>query len=214
MKKIKKRILKLGVTLLMLAGIWVLPVQAEKSEVRPQTVQVASVKKTIRKGDTFELKAKLTPYNADDNYLDWSIAKGKNVVRFADSDRHDDEVEFRALKAGTAKISCQIRGTDIKSTITVKVKKADATGKITRVGAKERTVSIHREFELKVKKAGGVKERNLKWTIGDTSIVRFDDDDVHDDEMEFQALKAGTTKIKCTNTATKKTVTFVVHVIA
>lgn len=212
MKRMKKRILQLGVSLLMLAGLFVIPVQAKENGVRPQNVQIASIKKTIRKGDSFELKAKMTPYNADDNYLEWSIVKGKKVVRFADDDRYDDEVEFRALKAGTAKISCRIRGTDIKSTITVQVKKA-AGGKITRVGAKERTISVNREFELKVKKARGVNENNLKWSIQNKSIVKFDDDDIYDDEMEFRAWKTGTTTIKCTNTVTKKSVTFTVHVI-
>lgn len=212
MKKIKGKILRLGLSLFMLAGAFALPAQAERDHVRPQTVQVASPGRTIRKGDSFELKAKVTPYDADDDYLEWKIITGENVVRFDDEDRYDDEMEFRALKAGTAKISCQIRGTDIKSVVTVKVKKAASGSKITRVGAKERTVRVSGEFELEVKKKRGVREEDLKWSIEDRTVAEFDDDDIYDDEMEFRALKAGTTKIKCTHRRTKKSVTFIVHV--
>ena len=89
---------------------------------------------------------------------------------------------------------------------------AKTTKTITRIGTKSRTVKAGQEFELKVKKARGVKEKNLKWSISNSKIVAFEDNDRYDDEMDFIAKKAGTTKITCKNTKTGEKITFSITV--
>lgn len=186
-------------------------------EPTPTGIEASVSKKTVVKGKKFELRVKLTPYDADDDDVIWTIEKGTSVIRFADYDRSDDEMEFRALKKGTAKVSCSIKGTDKKVTFTVKVKNPSknsvSKNSITRVGKKTRTVGLYDDFELKVRRAPGIRERDLTWTIKTPELVRFDDDDRYDDEMEFQPLATGTAKITCKHEKTGKTVTFKVKIV-
>lgn len=79
---------------------------------------------------------------------------------------------------------------------------------ISRVGAEERTVYAGREFELEVAKKGDIVDDKLEWTIKDTKIVRFDDDDRFDDDIELRAVKAGTTTVTCKNLLTGKSVSY------
>ena len=77
-----------------------------------------------------------------------------------------------------------------------------ANNTISRVGNKARTVYVNGELDLEVRKNGNFSDNKIKWTIGDTSIVRFDDDDRYDDDIELKALKKGTTKITAHNLIT------------
>lgn len=173
---------------------------------RKQTVQVTA-------GKEFELKVKTAPRNADDDFLTWEIVSGEKYICFEDRDLHDDEVDLIALKAGTAKVQCSILGTDEKVTFTVKVKKAPKTAKkIKAYGNLKRTVEKGDDFELKVKKYPGLKDRNLKWSIQDTEIITFDEYKHTGDDMEFRALKTGTTTITCTNKKTKQKISFTIKV--
>lgn len=54
----------------------------------------------------------MSPRNAEDEYLRWEILSGKDVIRFDDDDRNDDEIEFKALKEGTASVRCYVKGRD------------------------------------------------------------------------------------------------------
>lgn len=187
-----------------------------RSYIKPKTVSALTSKSlTMTVGQEKELKVKTSPYNADDNYLQWKIVSGSQYVRFEDDDLHDDDIDVRALKAGTAKVRCYIKGnTSKKVTFTIKVKAAAKdTSTITRVGEASRTVYVGDDFELKVKKSAGLSDRYLQWTIKNDDIVRFEDfyEDTGDD-VEFWAQKAGTTTITCTNTKTKKKVTFTIKV--
>lgn len=216
MRKKQYHVLKIMVVvvfMLVLTAVSFTTVRADSDDVRPRKVKLKNL--TVNKGSKFELRARLSPANADDDYLVWSIVKGKKVIRFVDSeDRYgEDDVEFRALKKGTAKVCCRIRGTKKKAYATIKVKEAKKTkGTIKPVGRQNRTVEAGEEFELKVKKSG-VKDRYLKWTISDKKIVCFDDDDRYGDDMEFKAKRKGTVTITCTNTLTKKKVSYKIKVV-
>lgn len=184
-----------------------IPVSADG--VRPTSVKIAKTKMTVYKGSEFEVKAKI-PSKADDDYLRWTIVSGKGVIAFDDDDRNDDEIELKAKKTGTAVLKCYVKGkSKIKDTIKITVKKP--TYKFSRVGKAKRTVTVGKELELKVKKSGGTKDSHLKWTIQKKSILKFDDGNKGDD-VELKAKKAGTTKVYCTNTKTKKKITFTVTV--
>lgn len=216
MKKfLKKAVVSMFAAAVLLAGLPSSVACADYDDVKPRNVKITVKKKTVKQGKHFKLRAKMKPYYADDDQLIWSIVKGKKVIRFEDNDRDGNDAEFIALKKGTAKVCCRIRGTRKKAYVTVKVKasKAGAGGTIRRVGPETRTVLSGSEFELEVHKSAGVRERDLKWSIGDTSVVWFEDDDRYDDEMDFRAVGAGTTEITCTNTKTGKAVSFTVKVI-
>lgn len=215
MKKIAKRfVLLLAITTIALPnGTFV---NADEDDRKPEkVVKITCSDRTLRVGSEFELYAQTSPYDADDDSLVWSIVGKKGIIRFDDDDRNDDEAEFVALKTGTTKVRCSIRGKGKKysKTYTVKVKKNSGSSKISRVGAKIRRVECDDDFELKVKKSRGLSDKYLKWTIADKSIVDFEDNDRTDNEVEFEALRVGKTTVTCKNTKTGKTVRFTVQVV-
>lgn len=212
MKRNIKVILALAAVVFM-SMLAVFPVQAGR-KMKPTSIKaVGSKSVTVSKGKKFELEVRMNPRKAEDDYLTWSIVSGKGVVRFEDDDLHDDEVDLWAVKTGTAKVRCKIRGTKKSVTFTVKVKKSSVKTTIKAVGSKSRSVKAGQEFELKVRTSSNIDDDDLKWTIvSGKKVVRFDDDDIYDDEMELVALKAGTAKVRCTIRGTKKSVTFKITV--
>lgn len=213
-KQIGKSIISLLITAILLSGMsFSVTTSADYDDIRPTGVSMVVKKKTVKKGQHFELFAKVSPYYADDDSLVWSIVKGKNVIKFEDYDRYGDEQDFIALKKGTAKVCCKIRGTNKKTYTTIVVKKASAKRVIKRVGPKTRTIPVGEDFDLEVRKSSGVSNRHLKWTIKNTSVVRFDDYDRYGDDMEFRAVSTGKTKIICKNKKTGKSVSFTVKVV-
>lgn len=209
MKRLKNIVILLLAVVLAVGNMGTLAQAAGKT--KPTGVKMTVSAKTVYVGDKFELKAKMTPAKAEDDYLCWSITGNAGIVKFTDKDLNDDEVELKALKAGSTKIECRIKGTDIAVYTTVTVKKP--TYKFSRVGSASKTVTVGTEFELKVKKSGGLKDNDLKWSIKDTSILKFTDKDITDDEVELKAKKAGTTTVTCTNLKTKQTVTYTIKVV-
>ncbi|MCD8077713.1 MAG: hypothetical protein LUE63_04950, partial [Lachnospiraceae bacterium] len=135
---------------------------------KPTKLSATTKSITTYVGTEFDLKVKMTPTYAEDDYLTWSVTSGKSYVKIIDDDVNDDEIELKAVKAGTAKVQCKVRGTSIKCTFTVKVKAA--TNKITAKSATTQSVEVGDEFELEVNKYSGLKDRYLKWSIADTSI--------------------------------------------
>lgn len=209
--KITKKIAA-SILAMSLVALAVTPVQAKGP--KPTKIAAASQSSvTVYAGNEFELKVKLTPVNAEDDYLQWSIVSGKGVVKFTDSDRWDDEVDLRAVKTGTAKVRCKISGSSKKVDFTVKVKKASSNTKLTPVGSQKRSVSVGREFELEVKRSSGVREADLQWTVDKPSIVGFEDNEHEgDDETDFIARKKGTAVITCKDRKSGSKVTFTITV--
>lgn len=176
-------------------------------------------KRSIIKGKIFELEVD-KPESVKDKNLTWNI-KDSSIVTFAGKERHDDDIKFKALKAGTTKITCRNTKTDkkINFKITVKnVKKATKGSSqnktIYEKGSLKRSIRVNDELELEDKKTRGVKEHQLKWTVEDSTILVFEDmdDGIYDDEMEFVGIKPGKTTVTCTNTANKEKVTFTITV--
>ena len=69
--------------------------------------------------------------------------------------------------------------------------------KIGRVGSATKTVYKGGELDLEVRKGVKMKDSNIKWSIGNTSILRFDDDDRYDDEIEVRVRYIKTVQIVC-----------------
>ena len=137
--------------------------------------------------------------------------------------KDDDDIKFKALKAGTTKITCRNTKTDKKINFKITVKNVKKTTKassqnktICAKGSLKRSIRVNGELELEVKKTKGkgVKDRQLKWTVEDSSVLAFEDmdDGIYDDEMEFVGIKPGKTTVTCTNTANKEKVTFTITV--
>lgn len=207
MKKLKIILIAFLVALLGISSISL--VHAD-DDIRPVGVKITTPKKTVFAGTVFELKARMTPAKADDDFLYWSVVGTKGIVQL-EKDRDDDDIKIKALRAGTTKIRCQIKGTKKYSVATVTVKKP--TYAFSRVGKATRTIEAGDDFELKVKRSGGLKDNDLKWSIKNRNIVQFDDDDITDDEIELEARRPGTTTVTCYNKKTKKSITFTIRVI-
>ncbi len=208
----KKTIMSLLFAVLVLTvGFGALTASAR--DVKPRKVNITRSSKTLYVGGTYEIKTRTSPSDSDDDYLYWSIVSGKNVVRFTDRDRYDDDIKIKALKPGTAKIRCRIRGTKKYDTITIKVIRKKYTYAFYRVGKTTRTVEVGDDFELKVKKTSGLKDNDLKWSIKNKNILRFDDRDITDDEVELKARRTGTTYVTCYNKKTKKKINYKIKVI-
>lgn len=220
--KITKLLVLALLSVVTISNITPVTTQADNDDVRAQKVTNITVSDSeITVGEEFELKAILSPVYADDDDLNWKIVGKKGIIKFEDEDRDDDEAEFIAVKAGTTKVRCSINGKAKKysKTITITVKKAPKSKqKISIVGNKTITVEIGDDFELKVKKTSNVKNKYLKWNIGNSKIVRFDLDDDYDDddgkEVELNAIKIGKTTVTCTNSKTGQKITYTVNVVA
>lgn len=208
MKKLKS-IIALLLVVFLAAGNFSTLTASAASKVKPTSVTITTSAKTVYVGDSFELEAKI-PKKSSDSYLRWSIVGTTGIVKITDKDTHDDEVEFKALKAGTTKIKCYVTGTKIASYATITVKKP--TYSFSRVGDASQTVYVGDEIELEVKKSGGTQDSHLKWSIKNTSIVKFDGKKTTGDEVELKAKAAGTTTVTCTNSKTKKTITYTITV--
>lgn len=200
MKRIKRLFTAFIAVMIAACSLGAMTASAGYDGLKPKKVSITPSSITVYQGKEFELKATMSPRYADDDYLRWEIVSGKKYVKFEDNDRDGDEIDLVALKPGTAKIRCYVKGkskTKYGDVIKVTVRKRKANYTLSRVSKASRTVEIGDDFELKVKKGYSIKEKQLKWTIEDTSIIGFEDNDKYGDDVEFIAKKAGTTRIAC-----------------
>lgn len=195
-----KKILSLALAAVVAAGSFaVAPVEAytDYSLGANRIGRVGAATKTVYKGGELDLEVRKAA-GLRERDIQWSIAN-ENVVTFDDYDVYDDEVEVRALKTGTTKVTAKNLVTGGKIVYTVKVKAQKQT--ISRVGKKARSVTAGNEFELRVKKNGRFSDSNLYWSTSNSNVVRIVDDR-YDDEIELRAVKAGKAKITCKNKLT------------
>lgn len=185
------------------------PAEAEAAPKSKGIEREGSAKRTVYVGKSFELEVEKGK-KLRDNDLYWSVGNSK-IVKIVDKDRTDDEIDLKAVKTGKTKVYCKNKVTGNKLSYTITVKKASKG--ISRVGDATRSYKSGAEFELKVKLGSAIREDQVKWSIGNTSIVGYDDDDRYDNEMEFIARNAGTTKIYAKNTKTGNSIVYTVNVI-
>lgn len=217
MKIFKRFFLAFMITALTVGSFSGISVKARG--IRPKKVSITKSSMKVGKGKEFEIKAKVSPRRADDDYLRWEIISGKKYVRFEDSDRDGDEMDFVAKKTGKAKIRCYVKGRSKKKSgdiITVYVKKKVADYSLRHDGNSVKYEELHDDFELEVKKGDSVKNSQLKWSIDDTGIVGFNQRSTTGRKVEFIARKTGTTTVTCTCTnkhAKPKKITYTIHVV-
>lgn len=180
---------------------------------KPQRVNISLTRKTLYTGSTYTLKASYAPSNANQNYLNWAIVGKKGIVQFAENDIRDNDVRIKALRPGTTKLRCHVIGTSRRDYITITVKNRPVNYNIYSYGSITKTVEAGDDFELRVRRSSSLSERYLRWSIRNTNIVTFDDDDRIDDEVEFEARRVGTTTVTCRNLKTNRSVTYTIRVI-
>jgi hypothetical protein len=150
--------------------------------------------------------------NVKDSDLWWSVSSGSNVVKITSSDRSDEDVTIKGLKAGTAKVRCKNKVTGGSLYYTIKVTKLGAYN-IAKVGNYTKKVEVGDDLELNVVKGSKLKNSEIKWSVGNTNILRFEDGDKTGTEVEVEARKIGTTKVTVKNLHTGGKIVYTIKVV-
>ena len=186
----------------------------------PNKVSLPQSQRSVAQGKKFELKARTTPYDAEDDYICWEIVSGEDYVMFEDYDQTGDDMDFIAVKPGTATIRCYVYGkkkTTSGDTITITVTKSKSDYSLKRGDAPVKYEDVWDDFDLEVKAGRSIKNSELKWEIKDPSILSFATGIKTGREVEFYAKKIGKTTVTCSYTNSKgekKSVTYTVKVVA
>ena len=163
--------------------------------------RVGAKERSVKAGQEFELKV-THGKGLDDDQIKWTIGNTK-IVKLDDDDRYDDEVEFKALKKGTVKIAANNQVTGGKIVYTINVKPALGKYNMAYVGKAKKYRGTNDDFELEVRKGSSLKENQIKWTIGNSNLLKFEDGDKYGKEVELEPKgKAGTVKVTAHNLKT------------
>lgn len=163
MKRAAKQALIVLLVVMAVIGTGNISAQADYNW-KPKKVSIAQSAKKVSQGKEFEIRAKVTPIDAEDDYIRWEIISGKKYVKFEDRDRTGDEMDFIAVKPGKAKIRCYVQGKSKKKygdTITVTVTKKKSDYSLAKVGESVKYVEAWDDFDLEVKKGSSIKNSQL-----------------------------------------------------
>lgn len=141
----KKRLTAAILTLVMSLSL-ALPAAAAT---KPTSISITG-KKTVYVGKKIELDSKISPKKAKvkDSKIVWTSSK-PSVAKVLD--KKDDDTEIKGMKAGTATITVKIKGTNIKATHKVTVKKAKTTSS-TSTASDEKKIKTYKEEAVALKK--------------------------------------------------------------
>lgn len=122
----KKRMFAGLLTSTMAAAIVMAAVAPAQAAVPPRGVRIEGAG-TVRVGKTIELDTDIFP--DDDMVSSWNITwKSKNPSVAKVLHKRGDDTRIKGLKAGKAKIVVKIKGTNLKATKTITVKKKISSG--------------------------------------------------------------------------------------
>jgi len=173
--------------------------------------RVGDKNRTVKVGQEFELEVK-EGKRLNDNDIKWTSSNTK-VIKYAESDRYDDEMEFKAVKKGKATITAKNLETGGKIYFYVTVKSNSGSIGISRVGNATKYVEADDDLELRVKKGSGLKNSQIKWTISNTDLLRFEDGDNYGAEVELESRnKTGTAKVTAHNMKTGGKIVYTVKI--
>lgn len=172
-------------------------------DVKPTRIdKISSTSKTVDLGKKFELKVYTKEYDVEDDYFVWS-SSNENVVALWDDENYGDEMEFKALKPGTATITCEIEGTNVKKTCKVTVREKRAYIDVDDEDRFEVEIGDREGLDAVLRNSTS-KNKTLVYKSMNTSIATVDK------RGNVYGKKEGTTKIQISskaNPAIKKTVT-------
>ncbi len=83
---------------------------------------------------------------------------------------------------------------------------------ISRVGNKEQSAYVGEDFELGVRAGRNVNENQIKWTIGDSNILAFEDGDRYGEDVDLIAKKVGKTTVYARNPVTNGKIVYTITV--
>lgn len=134
-------------------------------------------KKTVTVGSTIELDSVITPKRAKvkDRNIIWTSSK-PSVARVLE--KRDDDTEIKGMKAGTAKITVKIKGTSIKRTCKITVKKATKTSTdaaVKKIDAYKSDAKALKTQISKTKLADTSKKRKSQYRSLEKKIDAIDD---------------------------------------
>lgn len=115
---LKKSIGVMLAAVCLVSTIPIAAVHADSRKVTPTSIQITGTKNKIAVGSKLDLDAKLTPRNAEDDYVMWT-SSNSSVAKVLD--KYDDDTEIKGIKAGTAVITASVKGTNLKDTYQVTV---------------------------------------------------------------------------------------------
>ena len=173
--------------------------------------RVGNKERSVYVGKEFELSVKKNG-NFSDNKIYWTIGD-TSIVKFDDDDRYDNDIDLKAVKAGTTKVTAKNLITGGKIVYNITVKKAANNYYIERVGSASRTIEVDDDAELRVNKGPSLDASQIVWSIADTSIVRFDEGRNTGTEVEVEGIRTGTTKVTAHNLHTGGKLVFTITVV-
>ena len=83
MKRAAKQVLIVLLVVMAVIGTGNISAQADYNW-KPKKVSIAQSAKKVSQGKEFEIRAKVTPIDAEDDYIRWEIISGKKYVKFED----------------------------------------------------------------------------------------------------------------------------------
>lgn len=175
--------------------------------VKAGVFRVGDATKNIHVGSTLDLEVKKV--GLKDNQVKWSI-ENTSILSFDDGEIYGDEVEVVAKKAGTTKVYAKNLLSGKSAVYTINVKESPSG--VFRIGKTTKVVEVGDDLEVEVRKVG-LKESQIEWSIGNTSLLRFEDGDNIGSEVEIKALKTGNTKIYAKNLVSGKSAVYDVKIV-
>jgi len=208
MKRTKKTIAIALAMTLVISCFNVMAVSAVSSD--KLISRVGNVDRHSYVGSEFDLEVKKGS-GLSENDIKWTCSN-TSIVKYADSDRYDDEMDFKALKKGKVTITATnlVTGGKIKYYVTIK---SSGNNLIARVGNATKTVEVGDDIEVNVKKGANLKQSDIKWSVSNTSILAFEDGDKTGTEVEIKGKKKGTAKVTAKNMKTGGKIVYTIKVV-
>lgn len=171
----KRRLTAAILTLGLMAAIALPTSAATKAE----SVKITG-KKTVYVGRTIELDTRISPKKAKvrDSKIIWTSSK-PSVAKVLE--KRDDDTKIKGMKAGTATITVKIKGTKLKATHKVTVKKAKKSTS-TSTTADEKKIASYKDSAIALKKeindttlAATYSERRTQYYQFERKIEKLED---------------------------------------
>lgn len=181
--------MKLRTSLCMFTAVFLFCGLTALAAPKAKSIDIETNKKTLKIGQKLEMDAEIYPDSArvkDRNIL-WSSSK-PNVVKILRN--RDDETKVKALKTGTARITVRIRGTKIKDTVKITVKKKTSKSSSTstytkKISAYKNDVKAYEKSITSLKPAATYKERRTQYYSWEKKLDKISDKlDLLDDQLE------------------------------
>lgn len=180
-----KRIVAVLMTVLLLLGTVSVAMTSTAASKKVTKVALNKTSVTVYLGNTYTLKATVSPSNATNKKVNWSTSNS-SVATVSSSGK------LTPKKTGTATITCKAAdGSGKKATCKVTVKKAVKVTGI-KLNATSKSINVGSTYTLKATVSpSSATNKKVKWSSSDTKIATVSS------SGKVTAKKAGTATITC-----------------